>query len=73
MPKIDLNPLQSGGEADLTSTDGYLKMVMAVVSFAVFFALAAVGQQGANWLLSTVSSLTGRDAGGQGGNSIEVV
>jgi len=73
MTKIDLNPLQSGGEADLTSSNGYMKMVMSVISFAVFFALAAVGQQGANWLLSTLSRLTGRDAGGQGGNAIEVV
>lgn len=73
MPKIDLNPLQSGGKADPTSADGWMKMILAVASFAIFFTLAAVGQQGANWILSTISSLTGRDAGGQGGNSIEVV
>lgn len=65
MPKVDLNPIQSGGTADLTSLDGYKKIAMTIVSFGVFFALLSAGQATVQPVVqSLMNQVPGVDAGG---------
>lgn len=63
MPKVDVNPLGSGGTVELTSADGWKQMASYVVGFSFFFALLGLGQQGSNKLTNAFGSLTGMNTG----------
>lgn len=46
MPKVDLNPIQSGGSVDPVNdpVGSVVKAVMVMVSFGLFFALMSAGR-----------------------------
>lgn len=71
MPRIDLNPLQSGGSVDPLSDPlgAGVKAVMLMASFGVFFALMSAGRATFEPLVQNVVSMvpglkTGSNSGG---------
>lgn len=67
MPKIDLNPLQSGGSVDPVDnpTGAIWSFVMLVIGFAVFFAALAFGREGSSVLQHQIGNLLGIDTSEQ--------
>lgn len=70
MPKIDINPVGSGGKVDPTDADGWKQALGIFAGLSVFMTILFASQDAGNYLYGRISSGLGLGSQKNSGNDV---